>query len=61
MSIQTTNHVSRNWAIDRIKKVAELALHKQYRDLEAITSEYEYNLEMKNKIIWYSRCRYKTI
>ena len=39
MSIQSTRHISRDSAISRINEIAKLAVNKDYREIESITSE----------------------
>ena len=45
MGIQSTMNVSRQWAIDRIKRIVSLKREHDYRAIEAITSEVEHTVQ----------------
>lgn len=45
MSIKTTKHVSRSWAIERINLVYMLAIQKKYRTLEHNSFEPQVDIE----------------
>lgn len=45
MGIQSTNRVSRKWAIERLREIQNFALAKNYLAIEANSSETEEDLE----------------
>ena len=45
MGIQSTKRVSREWAIRRLKEIQSLALAKNYRAVQANSSESEEDVE----------------
>ncbi len=45
MGIKSTQYITRDSCIRRIKKIDYLIFHRKYRDIEQTTSEYDYNLQ----------------
>lgn len=45
MGIQSTREISRQRAIERIVKISDLIVNKNYRSLEDVTDESDYNLQ----------------